>query len=656
MKLVIVESPTKTKSLSKYLGEGYEVLSTMGHIRDLPKKKTGIEIKKVGDRYSFEPTYVEIEGKSETISKLQKAAVKAEVVLLASDPDREGEAIAWHTRELLKNSKGKDIDKFKRVSFHSITKEAILKAMEEPREIDADLVNAQQARRMLDKIVGFGLSPVLWRKVRRGLSAGRVQSVAVRLIVDREKLIGDFKSQEYWEIKVSFKEGFEVDLIKINGKTVEINNGEQANQIRTDLDKGEYIAEKVEKKERNIYPHPPFKTSTLQQAASNVMGWSAKKTMQVAQKLYEKGAITYHRTDSLHIVDAAVELIRELIKNKFGEQSLPEKGIYYKTGGKVVAQEAHEGIRPTQIEVQTLVDQSDPDEQKLYELIWRRTIACQMSPAKVDQTNIYVKSGKYQLRATGEVMKFASWKKLYKEIDATVLPEINEGEELEKEEVEMEQKFTLPPARFNDASLVKELEKRGIGRPSTYAPTISTIIVRGYVERKQKKFYATQIGISVTEFLVNNFPKELDFDFTAKMEANLDEVASGEKDWQEMLSDFYGPFDEDVKKAEGAERAKIPVEKTGEKCPECKEGEVVIRTSKFGKFLGCDRFPECEYKAKLIIYVQGAKCEKCGGRIVVKKTKTGRDFYGCENYPNCDWASWTKPKVDGEDGTTQSNK
>ncbi len=669
MKLVIVESPTKTKSLSKYLGEGYEVLSTMGHIRDLPKKKTGIEIKKVGDRYSFEPTYVESDGKAETINKLQKAADKAEVVLLASDPDREGEAIAWHTRELLKepirqladkknkDSKAEEKDKFKRVSFHSITKEAILKAMEEPREIDTNLVNAQQARRILDRIVGYQLSPVLWRKVRRGLSAGRVQSVAVRLIVDREKLIADFKTQEYWEIKVSFKEGFEVDLIKIDGKTAEISNGDQANQIKTDLDKGEYVVEKIEKKERNIYPHPPFKTSTLQQAASNVMGWSAKKTMQVAQKLYEKGAITYHRTDSLHIVDTAVAMIRELIKTKFGPENLPEKEVYYKTGGKVVAQEAHEGIRPTIIENEKLIiENSERDEQKLYELIWRRTIACQMAPAKVDQTNAYVKCDKYQLRAVGEIMKFASWKKLYKEIDETVLPKINEGEKLEKKEVKMEQKFTLPPARFNDASLVKELEKRGIGRPSTYAPTISTIIVRGYVERKEKKFYATQIGISVTEFLVKNFPKELDFDFTAKMEANLDEVASGEKDWQKVLSDFYGPFDEDVKKAGDAERTKIPVEKTGEKCPDCKEampagrqGEIVIRSGKFGKFLSCSRFPECKYTAKLIIYVEGAKCEKCAGRIVVKKTKTGRDFYGCENYPNCDWASWTKPKSLDED-------
>lgn len=368
--------------------------------------------------------------------------------------------------------------------------------------------------------------------------------------------------------------------------------------------------------------------------------------MQVAQKLYEKGAITYHRTDSLHIVDTAVAVIRDLIKSKFGQECLPEKPVFYKTGGKVVAQEAHEGIRPTDIQSSEISGQGsevDRDEQKLYELIWRRTIACQMAPAKVDQTNVYVKSDKYQLRATGEVMKFSSWKKLYKELEEIVLPEVNEGMKLEKKEVKMEQKFTLPPARFNDASLVKELEKRGIGRPSTYAPTISTIIVRGYVERKQKKFYATQIGISVTDFLVKNFPKELDFDFTAKMEANLDEVASGEKDWQKVLSDFYGPFDEDVKKAGEAERAKIPVEKTGEKCPDCNEGEIVIRTGKFGKFLSCSRFPECKYTAKLIIYIEGAKCEKCAGRIVVKKTKTGRDFYGCENYPNCDWASWTKP-------------
>lgn len=667
MKLIIVESPTKTKSLSKYLGSDYEVLATMGHIRDLPKSKMGVEIKskekskKDKGGFEFVPEYVENPDKIETIKKLQAAAKKAEVVLLASDPDREGEAIAWHVGEMLKASikskekSKKDGEKIKRVTFHSITKEAILEAIKNPREIETNLVDAQQARRILDRIVGYQLSPVLWRKVRRGLSAGRVQSVATRMIAEREKEIEAFSAEEYWEAKAKVKsikdkvgEEFWIDLIKMNGKSAEINNGEEANKIKGDLENGKYLVERIEKKERKVYPHPPFKTSTLQQAAANVLGWSAKKTMQVAQSLYEKGAITYHRTDSLNLVDSEVEKIRTYIANKYGVEALPEKPIVYKTGGKVVAQEAHEAIRPTTPTAEQLGGQAEDvnlDDQKLYQLIWRRTVSCQMVPAKVDQTNIYVKCDKYLFRATGETMKFASWKKLYKEADEVILPEVSEGEELVKKDLKLEQKFTLPPARFNDASLVKEMEKRGIGRPSTYAPTISTIIVRGYVERKQKKFYATPIGVTVTDFLVKNFPKELDYDFTAKMETGLDEIANGEKDWQEVLSEFYGPFSEDVAKSGEADRAKVPVESTGEKCPVCNEGEIVIRTGKFGKFLSCNRFPECKYTDKYVEYVEGVVCPKCAGRIIKKKTKTGRDFYGCENYPNCDFASWSKPVV-----------
>jgi len=670
VKLIIVESPTKTKSLAKYLGSDYDVLATMGHIRDLPKSKMGVEIrshestKSRSKGYEFVPEYVENPDKIETIKKLQTAAKKAEVILLASDPDREGEAIAWHTSELLRNSNGKlkiDNGKIKRVTFHSITKEAILEAIKNPREIDMNMVEAQQARRVLDRIVGYQLSPILWRKVRRGLSAGRVQSEATRMIADREKEIEAFKAEEYWEIKSKVKSlkdkvggEFWIDLVKINGKAAEINNGEEANKIKNDLDKGEYLVDKVEKKERKVYSHPPFKTSTLQQAAANVLGWSAKKSMQVAQSLYEKGAITYHRTDSLNLVETEVEKIRTYIANKYGVEALPEKALVYKTGGKVVAQEAHEAIRPTDVQRSEIRDQGtevDKDDEKLYQLIWRRTVSCQMAPARVDQTNVYVICDKYLLRATGEAMKFASWKKLYqgagyKEQGSEIeLPEVSQGEKLEKKEIKLDQKFTLPPARFNDASLVKEMEKRGIGRPSTYAPTISTIIVRGYVERKQKKFYATPIGITVTDFLVKNFPKELDFDFTAKMETGLDEIANGEKDWQEILSDFYGPFAEDVAKSGDAERAKVPVESTGKKCPLCNEGEIVIRTGKFGKFLSCNRFPECKYTDKYVEYVEDVVCPKCSGRIIKKKTKTGRDFYGCENYPNCDYASWTKPGV-----------
>lgn len=661
MKLVIVESPTKTKSLAKYLGRGYEVMATMGHIRDLPKSKMGIEVKKGKPGLHFVPSYELSEGKEQTAKKLVAAAIKADRVILASDPDREGEAIAWHTKEVLsgKNlvSSKKRIpeEKFERVSFHSITKEAIEEALKSPRKLDMNLVDAQQARRILDRLVGYELSPVLWKKVRRGLSAGRVQSVAVRLVVEREREIEAFKPEEYWEIKVEVarekgaKEKFTVELVKVNGKVVKIGEEKRAREIEADLNKAEYEVGKIEKKERHLYPHPPFKTSTLQQAGANVYGWSAKKTMSVAQRLYEKGAITYHRTDSLHLVESAVAAIRETIGKKYGQEYLAESEIYYKTSGKVVAQEAHEAIRPTHIaEVELGGEEVDREEIKLYQLIWRRTVACQMRPALVDQTVVWVvaeNKDNYQLRTVGEVFKFKSWKELYKHDGEVILPELSADEKLKKEAVEAAQKFTLPPARFNDASLIKELEKRGIGRPSTYAPTISTIIVRGYVERREKRFFATQIGMAVTDFLVKNFPTEMEYEFTAKMEADLDEIAEGKQDWEKVLSEFYGPFEKTVVKTTNeAERVKMPVESTGKKCPLCDIGEVVIRTGRFGRFYSCSRFPECRYTAKLIVYLEGMVCPKDGGRIVVKRTRTGREFYGCENYPKCDYASWKKPK------------
>ncbi len=633
------------------------MLASTGHIRDLPKSKTGIEIKKIKAGFKFVPEYELSEGKTDIAKKLQTAAAKADKVILASDPDREGEAIAWHVAELLREGKkGIKADKIERVTFHSITKEAILEAIDHPGKIDMNLVDAQQARRILDRIVGYQLSPVLWKKVRRGLSAGRVQSVTVRMVVEREREIAAFKPEEYWSIRVSVQDGkgdFWTELIKVNGKLAKIGNGERAKKVEAELDSAAYTVEKVEKKERKLYPHPPFKTSTLQQAAANVLGWSAKKTMAVAQRLYEKGAITYHRTDSLHIVESAVASIREVIGKKFGAEYLPEKEIYYKTSGKVVAQEAHEGIRPTHAEEAAVSgEEVDRDEEKLYQLVWRRTVSCQMKPAIVDQVVVWVLASnkeKYNLKAIGETYKFASWKKLYKLADDVVLPVVTEGEKLMKKQIATEQKFTQPPARFNDASLIKELEKRGIGRPSTYAPTISTIIVRGYVERKEKRFFATQIGLTVTDFLMANFPKEMEYEFTAKMEANLDEIATGEKKWQEVLSEFYGPFEKTVEKAtKEAKRVKMPVTKTGKVCPLCSVGEVVIRTGRFGKFYSCSRFPECKYTARLIEYVEGVVCPKDGGRVAVKRTHTGREFYGCENYPKCDYASWKRPKAFGE--------
>lgn len=656
-KLVIVESPTKTKSLGKYLGDDYQILASMGHVRDLPKSKFGIEIKDIGEgEFDFVPSYELMEGKGEQVKKLEDAASKADEIILASDPDREGEAIAWHVEHILMSSRKlakKDKLKFKRIAFHSITKEAVLEALEHPRDIDMNLVDAQQARRFLDRLVGYNLSPILWKKVRRGLSAGRVQSVAVRLIVEKEREIEKFKTEEYWQIKVEVEtkndEKFEIELARIKGKKADIHKGDVAKEILEVLEKAEYLVKEVKKSERNASPHPPFKTSTLQQAAANVLGWSAKKTMNVAQRLYEQGDITYHRTDSFNLAPTAIETVRKLIDEKYGSEYLPKTARFYKTGGKVVAQEAHEAVRPTHMEIspdkftgQEIVH----DQEKLYSLIWRRTIGCQMADATFDDTKVVVEAGDMEFSATGETVKFAGWKKLYlkDKNDQQILPVLSEGDKLKKNKVNGEQKFTFPPARFNDASLIKELEKRGIGRPSTYASIISTIIDRRYVDQKERKFYPTSIGVAVVDFLMTNFPKEMDYEFTALMEDELDDVAEGKLKWKKMLSGFWGSFKDKIAKVEkNGVRVGVPAVGTGEKCPTCKKGEVVIRDGKFGKFLSCSKYPECTYTAPFIEYLSGVVCEKCGKRVVLKKTRTGRDFYGCEDYPNCTWASWHKP-------------
>lgn len=656
-KLVIVESPTKTKSLGKYLGSDYQILASMGHVRDLPKSKLGIEIKDEGKgEFDFVPSYELMEGKGEQVKKLEDAASKVDEVILASDPDREGEAIAWHVEAILKNSRKlakKEKLVFKRIAFHSITKEAILEALEHPRDIDMDLVDAQQARRFLDRLVGYKLSPILWKKVRRGLSAGRVQSVAVRLIVEREREIEKFKAEEYWQIKVLVEtkkgESFEIELVRIKSKKADIHDGEKAKKILAELETAKYIVLDVKKSERKAHPHPPFKTSTLQQAAANVLGWSAKKTMNVAQRLYEQGDITYHRTDSFNLAPVAIEAVRKYVEETYGKEFLPNAPRFYKTAGKVVAQEAHEAVRPTHIEVSPdkfTGQEMAHDQEKLYALVWRRTVGCQMATAIFDDTKIVVSAGENELTATGEVIKFAGWKKLYaKEKDEVqVLPVLEVGDKLIKNKVTGDQKFTQPAARFNDASLIKELEKRGIGRPSTYAAIISTIIDRRYVDQKERKFFPTSIGMAVVDFLVANFPKEMEYEFTAKMESELDDIADGKLKWKKMLSQFWGTFrDKVIKVDKDGERVGVPTVGTGKKCPLCHEGKEVIRDGKYGKFLSCSRYPECKYTAPFIEYVDGIKCEKCGRRIVLKKTRTGRDFYGCEDYPNCDWASWHKP-------------
>ena len=645
MDLIIVESPTKAKTLSRFLGNSFEVEATMGHVKDLPKSKLGVDLEK-----NFEPDYVVVPKRADTIKTLKSKSSKAKVTYIASDPDREGEAIAAHVYEVLGSK-----HKVERITFHEITKEAVDEALKNPRKIDQNLVDAQTARRVLDRLVGYKLSPLLWKKVRRGLSAGRVQSVAVRLIVEKEREIEKFKAVEYWEIftivkssKVSNGQEFTVNLIKVDGKKAEVLSKESADKILADLKKENYIVDDVKKRQVVKNPYPPFTTSTMTQAAARFFGWSSKKTMSIAQKLYEEGLITYHRTDSLSLSKSAVDSVRSYIKKEFGDTYLPESPKYYKTQSKV-AQEAHEAIRPTNVNNRG-ENAGEQDFVKLYDLIWRRFVSCQMSPSIYDETTIDVKAGVYVLRASGQILKFDGWRKVApskKDNDEiTPLPDIEVGTDLNKVKVWGEQKFTQPPARYNEASLIKTLEKLGIGRPSTYAPTISTILVRNYVEKNDsKQFVPTTIGVAVNDFLVSNFPDVFEYEFTAQMENKLDEVANGKLKWTNEISGFWKPFDKKLKDVEkNSTRVKIEVEKLGKKCPTCKEGELVVRTGRFGKFISCSRFPDCKHTEKFLDKV-GVKCPECQkGEVITKKTGKGRNFFGCSRYPDCKWASWRKPQ------------
>jgi len=640
MKLVIVESPTKAKTLKRFLGKGYEIEASMGHIRDLPKSKLGVDTEK-----DFKPDYELVKGKGKTIKLLKAAAKGKEEIILATDQDREGEAIAFHAEYILG-----DKHNYSRIVFHEITKEAILRALEKKGQVDLKLLEAQQARRILDRLVGYKLSPVLWRKVRRGLSAGRVQSVAVRLVVEKEKEIEAFKAQEYWEVQVELlkdKDKLLVDLEKVENKKVEIKDKGEADEVTADLKKASYEVIEVRQRETKRHPVPPFMTSTMQRTASTRFGYSAKKTMREAQQLYEKGLITYHRTDSLNLASSAVSKVRQFIEDSYGKEYLPVKPNYYKSKSKS-AQGAHEAIRPTNVKVEEIESKSSSS--KLYRLIFERFVASQMMPAVFDKTVITVKGqGKkeYVLKARGERLKFLGWLKVNKnlKLEDQILIEVDQGDKLDFVKVNSMQKFTQPPARFNEASLIKILEKMGIGRPSTYAPIISTIQVRQYVEKKDKRLHPTAIGQAVTDFLVKYFKKVMDYQFTAEMEEGLDNVADGTQGWVELLSKFYTPFEKRVEKViEKAKRVKIAVEKTGEKCPKCKKGDVVIRTGRFGKFLSCSTFPDCKHTATYKEIVKDIKCGDCGGEVVIKKTRRGKQFYGCSNYPKCKWASWKKPK------------
>jgi len=672
--LIVVESPTKAKTLGNFLGKDYEVVSTMGHIRDLPEKKLGIEIKKQlkSGKYEFIPEYVLVPKKKETIDKLKKAAEKAEKIFLATDPDREGEAIAWHAAQIL--GENGNLKNVARITFHEITKSAIEKSLSNPGEINLNLVDAQQARRVLDRLVGYKLSPLLWRKIRRGLSAGRVQSVAVRLIVDRERKIEKFIPEEYWEIFAELRRhlgGLKEDaptflakLAKINGRVAKIENESQAKEIVGELEKANFEVYEVEKKEVFQNPVPPFTTSTLQQKAVQRLGFSSKRTMNLAQSLYEKGLITYHRTDSLNLAAEAIKQIRAYIQKDFGQKYLPEKPIFYKTKSKV-AQEAHEAIRPTDItKLPSGLKIDRQDEWRLYDLIWKRALTCQMASAVWDQTKVDVQAvgvkNLYNLAAEGKVIKFDGWLVVYQGKMAEEekengngneeqLPELKKNDELDLIKIDPQQKFTTPPARFTEATLIKALEEKGIGRPSTYAPIVSTIQIRQYVEKEEGKFKPTSLGEVVNDFLVEYFPTVFDYQFTANMEDELDDIANGQREWLPVINDFYQPFEEKLTSVtQVAERVQVPTEATGEKCPQCHEGQLVIRVGKFGKFLSCSRFPDCDYAAPFVQKLEGVSCPKCGGEIVIKKTRKGKQFYGCSNYPKCDWASWKKPFIESK--------
>lgn len=657
MKLIIVESPTKAKTLGKFLGDGYDVMATMGHIKDLPKSTLGVDVD-----HDFKPEFVDVPKRGDTIKSLKSQAKKAEAVYLASDPDREGEAIAAHVKDILGDKKG-----IQRISFHEITKEAVEEALGNPRTVDTNLVDAQTARRVLDRLVGYKLSPLLWKKVRVGLSAGRVQTVAVRLIVEKEREIEKFKSDEYWEIfcKVKGKgqevREFTIQLLKIEDKTANITNKDQADIVLADLEKATYKVGDIRKKEVSKIPHPPFTTSTMTQGAARVMGWTSKKTMSVAQKLYEEGLITYHRTDSLNLSIPAVEKARDYIKKEFGQNYLPESPRLYKTKSKV-AQEAHEAIRPTDVNTKYVVtdEKFSSEGEKLYNLIWRRFVASQMNASVYDETSIDVIADKYLLRAGGQVMKFDGWRRVMPLKKATgpeggideevvILPNVSKGEDLDKQRVWGDQKFTQPPARYNEASLIKTLEKLGIGRPSTYAPTISVIQIRNYVEKKDGRFAPTSVGIAVNDFLIANFPDVFEYAFTAGMENSLDDIANGKLKWEKEIGKFWKPFDKkltDVTK--NSVRVKIEVEKLDKPCPDCKEGELVIRTGRFGKFISCSRFPECKHTEKYLQKV-GIVCPDCKkGEVIIKKTGKGRQFFGCSLYPDCKYASWKNPKLQSE--------
>ena len=664
-KLIIVESPAKANTIKKFLGGNTKVMASMGHIRDLPKSKMAVDIE-----HDFEPEYINIRGKGDLIKSLKKEAKAAKQVYLASDPDREGEAIAWHLAHILEIPEDSNC----RVTFNEITKETVKESIKKPRTINMDLVDAQQARRVLDRIVGYKISPVLWKKVKRGLSAGRVQSVAVKLIVDREEEIENFIPEEYWNIYANLlepnsKKKFQATFYGKDGKKLEIHTKEEVDEILKNIEKGKYIVVDVKKGEKKRTPAPPFTTSTMQQEASRKLSFTLKKTMSVAQGLYEGvhvgekgtvGLITYMRTDSTRISDEARAVAKEVITQKYGANYYENR--YYKT--KQNAQDAHEAIRPTYIDLEPekIKDYLTTDQYKLYRLIYNRFIASQMANAIYDTVTANIDVNNYNFRANGQTLKFKGFMTLYvetiegeKEEEDNSIPELTIGQEVKKEKLEAKQSFTQPPARYTEASLVKALEEKGIGRPSTYSPTITTILERRYIQKEQKQLIPTDLGKIVNKLLVENFPDVINVEFTAKIEEEFDEVAEGKEPWKQVIREFYGPFKVTLDRVEKElEHVELVEEVSDVPCEKCGR-MMVIKYGRYGKFLACPGYPECK-NAKPIIETIDVPCPVCGGTVQIKKTRRGKKFYVCENNPGtCEYISWNPPKP-GEPWTPEKKE
>ena len=645
--LVIVESPSKAKTIGKFLGSRYKVIASVGHVRDLPKSKLGIDIEN-----DFEPQSISIRGKGDVIKELKKEAKAAAKVYLATDPDREGEAISWHLAYLL----GIDQNKPCRIVFNEITKKAVQAAIKNPRPIDLKLVDAQQARRVLDRLVGYQISPLLWRKVRRGLSAGRVQSAALKIICDRENEIKAFVPQEYWTITAELKKGkkFSAKLAEYKNKKITVENKEQADQIVSELKAGTYLVKKVEERDRSRKPYAPFTTSSLQQEASTKLGFYTRKTMLIAQQLYEGveikghgtvGLVSYIRTDSVRISDEARAAAKDYILEQFGSEFY-QNNVY--SNKKKDVQDAHEAIRPSYVEMdpESIRDSLSKDQYNLYRLIWSRFMASQMSPARFKGVSASIVNGDYGFKATGSKLVFEGYLKVYAsskdEENDKLLPHLEEGESLESTDLLSEQNFTQPPARFTEASLVKDLEEKDIGRPSTYAPIIATIIDRKYVTREKKTLIPTELGFIVTQMMEDYFKEIVDTGFTAQMEDKLDEVEVKDVDWKDIIRDYYGTLEKELEVADKEiEKVEFKEEPTGELCEKCGK-PMVIKHGRFGEFAACTGYPECK-NTKPIVKSINVKCPKCGKDIVARRSKTGRVFYGCSGYPDCQQSYWNKP-------------